>query len=653
MTGGSGFRRDVQGLRGIAVALVVLEHASDVVPGGYIGVDVFFVISGFVITRLMLAEFHSQGTVSLRDFYARRIRRLIPALAAVLIGTLLLSMVVLSPGMEQESAVWAAVSSLFFVANVRYLLQGGYFFLETDPFRHLWSLGVEEQFYAIYPLLLLCVFVASKRRGWNPSRVLGWTLFAVSAVSFVGASLLAVGELLPLATRLSFFGTPFRLWELMAGAMVAILLEKSARPIRRPVVLVAQSVGLFAIVWPAVAYDPFTLFPGVAAIPPVLGTALLIATGSESSPTRILTESRPLVYLGDISYGLYLWHWPLIVFSKRLFPDNSSALLVAVGVSVALADVQLRFLEDPIRRRNDVIGRKAVKLMSSMSGVVLVTCAALRAGSQWGWGVDRTAQFEKPPSLAVECGYSDGARPNSASCVAEGAGATRILLIGDSQAGALADAVITVARQIGASYRIAFGNSCPVHVRPNELRSDCSFIQSDFARLASEFEPTVTVVANASDLYVTRGGFGRPDARIRSADGSLPNNYQEALETWVTGVRQVLIEKWPSDAAVIYVQMVPVAPTQNPSVLRPASSTAAFPLRAGFDRNMIVQQEREELKELQNVTLLDPAEVLCGKGDCALVNSEGPIYADAYHLNTRGASLLAPTLRTLIEESIK
>lgn len=650
MTGGSGFRRDVQGLRGIAVALVVLEHASDIVPGGYIGVDVFFVISGFVITRLMLAEFQSQGTVSLRDFYARRIRRLIPALSVVLAGTLLLSMVVLSPGIEQESAVWAAVSSLFFVANVRYLLQGGYFFLESDPFRHLWSLGVEEQFYAIYPLLLLCVFVWSKRRGWNPSRVLGWTLLAVSAVSFVGASLLAVGELLPLATRLSFFGTPFRFWELMAGAMVAILLGKGVRQIPRPVVLVAQSVGLIAIVWPAVAYGPFTLFPGVAAIPPVLGTALLIATGSQLSPARILTESRPLVYLGNISYGLYLWHWPLLVFSKRLFPENSSALLVAVGLSIGLADVQLRFLEDPIRRRNDVIGRKAVKLMIGMSGAVLMICAALWAGAQWGWGVNRTAQFEELPSLTMECGYSDGERPNSASCMAEGVSATRILLIGDSQAGALADAVVTVARQIGASYRVAFGNSCPVHARPNELRSDCSFIQSDFVQLASEFEPTVTVIANASDLYVTRGGFGKPDARIRSADGSMPNNYQEALENWVLGVSQVLTQKWSSNAAVVYVQMVPVAPTQNPSVLRPAAGTEVFPLKAGFDRNMIAQQEREALEALQNVKILDPAKVLCGDGECVLATSEGPIYADAYHLNTRGAGLLEPTLRALIEQ---
>ena len=646
------FRNDVQALRGIAVGLVVLEHATDFFPGGFVGVDVFFVISGFVITRLLLHEFSKCGSLSLRDFYVRRARRLLPALTVVLISTLILSVLLLSPGLEQDKAGWAALSSFFFVANLRYILEGGYFFLQSDPFRHLWSLGVEEQFYAIYPVLFILLVKISQRLRKNLRSTFAVGLVAVSLVSLTSSSILAVGGVLPLATRLSFFGTPFRLWELLVGAVVAVLLDNRALRVPRSALVAGQMAAGAAVLWPALAYGPFTVFPGVTALPPVLGTALLIVIGSAESDVRNLGSVRPLIYLGNISYGLYLWHWPLLVFSERLFPESSSAPLIAVALSILLSDRQLKLLENPIRQRSNWRAKQSVLLVSLTTVAMVVSSSLLFVGSRSGLGLDTAAQFESVSDISGNCTYEDGQFATGKECINERQGGPRILLIGDSQARSLFDSVISVSKQLGASYRLAYGNSCPVHLRPNEIRPSCGEIQSGFKRLVDQFAPSVVVVANASDLYVSRGGFGKPDTRIRKEDGSLPINYQEALSNWVAGVRGALQASGLERLPIIYVQMVPPAPTRSPTLLQPKAITASFSLDKAFDRNIIVAEERIALSTSSNVTVFDPADVLCPSGQCVVAATDGPIYADAYHLNARGAGLLVPELARLIKAAI-
>jgi peptidoglycan/LPS O-acetylase OafA/YrhL len=636
----------------VAVGLVVLEHATDWLPGGFIGVDVFFVISGFVITRLMLREFAISGTVSLTEFYSRRARRLMPALTVVLVATLGLSLLVLSPGLEQEKASWAALASFFFVANIRYIFEGGYFFLQSDPFRHIWSLGVEEQFYAFYPLMFLLVVAGARRFGVNPKRLLAATLLAISIPTLVFASLLANGLLLPLATRLSFFGTPFRLWELMTGAIIAVVLDQRTLKLGVILQMLGHLLGLGLIVWPALTYGPFTLFPGMSALPPVLGTAMLILVGSALRPKSGLLGWRPLGYIGDISYGLYLWHWPLIVFAKRLYPDASVAPIVAVIISVVLAGIQFRFVEQPLRRRVDVVGWRALRLLGMTAAVTVIVSVSLLAASSTGLGLEARPQFEPIPSIAANCNLSLDNLELAPQCTIEGDGDTRLLLIGDSQAAALSDGFAEVALQLKASYRIAFGNSCPVHQRENVLWPGCWFVQRHIQALAVQFQPDVIVVANAADLYVTRGGFGKPDARIPKEDGSFPDNYDDAMSNWISGLRGILLDTWLSDQPVIYVHMPPVSPAGAPSLLRRNPREAAFSLSMSFDRNEVVSREENALRDLPNVTLLDPADVLCPRDTCRLNQLGSPIYADSYHLNSRGATLLAPEMERLIRRAL-
>lgn len=632
----------------MAVGLVVLEHASDLLPGGYIGVDVFFVISGFVITRLLLNEFQTTGRISLSEFYNRRVRRLIPALTVVVVSTLVLSSVILSPGLEQNKAAWTALSSIFFVANIRYALEGGYFFLDADPFRHLWSLAVEEQFYLVFPLALAAVFRAAKKFRISCPKLLAVVMGAVLFTSLIASDLFAKGIQVPLSTRLSFFGTPFRLWELVVGGLVAVAVDGRSFVIRLPIRILGQVIAWTAILVPATTYGPFTIFPGFSAVPPVAGAALLILLGTSRNDDGNILKSRPLMFLGDISYGLYLWHWPLIVFANRLFPQTSIAPSLAVVVAIIVSERQLTWLENPFRKETHSTARHPVRLFFMSAVGVSVCCAALLAGSQWGYGINKSEQFERLPTAANDCTLRDGEESRPDICRQERQSDIRVLLIGDSQAAALSEAVLTLAQEIGASHEILFGNSCPFHARPNEIRPDCDSIQEKFASSISSFRPTVVLVANASDLYVTRGGFGKPDTQIRRADGSLPSNYEEALENWLDGVVEVLESVSSSRTPIIYVQMVPVAKIHSDSVLSRSSRVRPFALSEGFDRNSIVAAEREALNGIANITLFDPASVLCPGDKCALFREGRPIYADRYHLNTRGALLLSPSLRDLV-----
>jgi peptidoglycan/LPS O-acetylase OafA/YrhL len=650
MTTSSDFRQDVQGLRGIAVSLVVLEHATPFLSGGFVGVDVFFVISGFVITRLLVAEQTDTQKISLSAFYSRRIRRLIPALTVVLVATLALSVIVLSPGLEQDKAVAAALSSFFFVANLRYVLEGGYFFLQADPLRHLWSLGVEEQFYAFYPVLVIAVVAIAKRLRISWRRSLVFVMVVISALSLASAAVLALGRGLPLATRLSFFGTPFRLWELMAGGLVALWSGRVPQFVGRRSAQVLAVIGFGLILWPSVTYGPFTPFPGLAVVPPVLGTVMLIVSGSGPDAPATPLAWRPAVLLGDISYGLYLWHWPLIVFSNRLFPQHAIAPLAAVVIAVLISVFQYRSIELPIRQRSDWRGMRAVRVLAAAAAISVTTAILVSLASRSGLGLEVESSFERLDFAAAECSLVDGALAADESCSADIDNDHRLMLVGDSQAAALSDGFVEVAEALNAGYLMAFGNSCPVHLRPNEIRDDCQRIQNATRDLVDSFDPDVLVIANASDLYVSRGGFGKPDTQIRMKNGRLPANYQEALGNWTSGVVGALATEPFSERTIVYVQMVPVAPVRTPTLLQREVRVEKFALSESFDRNLIVEAERDAMAQIKSLKVLDPASVLCISGQCTLIDKGEPIYADLYHLNPRGAKLLVNELSRMISE---
>jgi peptidoglycan/LPS O-acetylase OafA/YrhL len=344
-------------LRAIAVLAVVLFHAE--VPGfggGFVGVDVFFVISGFLITGLLWREAHATGTVRLRSFYGARARRLLPASAAVGVVTLLASVVLLPP-MRAREVVLDGIASALYASNYGFIQQGVDYFgagLSQSPFLHYWSLGVEEQFYIVWAPMFLGVAWLIRRvhrcRSIEPTSTRRPYLVVLALVAVASFALsLVITYVMPLA---AFFSLPTRAWQLALGGLVALTAVQWQRLSARAAT-VAGSIGLTAIVMACVTLSAATLYPGTAALLPTLGAVLVIGAGC-AAPTAgcgRLLGLKPLRAIGRISYSWYLWHWPLLVLAPPLLGHSLglTARLVAVLLSAGLAVATLRLVENPLR----------------------------------------------------------------------------------------------------------------------------------------------------------------------------------------------------------------------------------------------------------------------------------------------------------------
>jgi peptidoglycan/LPS O-acetylase OafA/YrhL len=349
MTEGSRFRADVEGLRAVAVLAVVAYHAGlGWVGGGFVGVDVFYVVSGFLITGLLWEELRDTGRLRFAAFYARRARRLLPASALVLVVTVVASSAWLSP-LRARVVTGDAAAAALYVANYRFAAQGTDYLAErfASPIQHYWSLGVEEQFYLLWPLLLLGVFLAGRRLRWTSPALVATVLALAGAGSFaLSLRLTSVSE--PWA----FFSLSTRAWELAAGGVVALSVPRLRR---LPGVAAAALgwLGLGEIVWSTVRLNASTPFPGTAALLPVGGTVAVIAAGCAAPRLgpSLLLGTRLMRLGGRLSYSWYLWHWPLLILAPAMvghalgLPWNLG--LAAASGLLALATVKL--VEDPVR----------------------------------------------------------------------------------------------------------------------------------------------------------------------------------------------------------------------------------------------------------------------------------------------------------------
>ena len=357
------YRPDIDGLRAVSILLVVGYHAQPwLVPGGFIGVDIFFVISGFLITRIILSQLKA-NTFSFIEFYARRIRRIFPALIVVLAVTYLIGWFVLLPdgfAMLGESIA----AGVAFVSNLFQLGQVGYFAPDAaeNPLLHLWSLGIEEQFYIFWPPALLLVFGSKRRVMWTA---------AIAAASFGVSLLIFFGY-----KDWSFYSPIPRAWELLAGGIVAYYTgppeREKPRFAQRENVL--AMLGVAAITVAAITLNKDSSFPGLYALLPVLGAVLMIVSPG-SWVNRTFLSNRPMVLIGLISYPLYLWHWPLLSYLGivRNGAPNVVEIWVVVLVAVALSWLTFRFVEIPLRRQKNAAPKLAFGLVAvGIAGIVTV-----------------------------------------------------------------------------------------------------------------------------------------------------------------------------------------------------------------------------------------------------------------------------------------
>ncbi|MFM7182294.1 MAG: acyltransferase family protein, partial [Verrucomicrobiales bacterium] len=386
------YRPEIDGLRAIAVLAVVLYHAGLGCSGGFVGVDVFFVISGYLITSLILKDIE-RGTYSLAEFWERRSRRIIPALFVVILATLLAGGGILLPA-DYSDLGESAIAQTFFGANIHFWLDSGYFAEPSaeKPLLHTWSLAVEEQFYLLVPLVFWGILRNSGTRSKNRALILFFFAFLLSfALSVVRV------RTNPSST---FFLLPTRAWELLMGSVLAMLPAGAMRAphwIRETIC----ALGIGLILWSVFAYTESTLFPGISALPPCLGAAFVIwsNTGTTTRCSSIL-RTRPVVFVGLISYSLYLWHWPLFAYATYWFGSHVplSVRLSLLLAGFVLAILSWRYVETPFRAR---------KVCGTRRGIFTFAGCSLLCMCSVGLVVQVNAGFPARLSLEALC-FAEG-----------------------------------------------------------------------------------------------------------------------------------------------------------------------------------------------------------------------------------------------------
>ena len=549
------YRPDIDGLRAVAVIAVVLFHAGAwPLRSGYAGVDIFFVISGTLIGGIIYRDAEA-GRFSFAGFYARRARRILPALFVVVTVSLALGLLLLDPAELHRLGI-SAGSALAAMSNLRFWLATGYFSPDArnDPMLMTWSLGVEEQFYLFFPFVLLGL----RRLGAR------WTLPVLLALSVasLAACILATAR----APTMAFYLLPTRAWELGAGALLAIW---QARGGWLPHGRSAQAMGiagLCAVLVSLVAFPAGTPFPGVAALLPVLGTVALIASGDSLVNRRLLAHQVP-VGIGRISYSWYLWHWPLMTFVRICSVDEPGrgALLAAALLSLLLAGLSWRFVEQPFRSARSGDGATVARYGAALAGLMLLPLLATATGGLPDRLAPRVAELDR--AVAAEQHYPclatmDATAPNlSPACVQPGRAHRSIALIGDSHAAALGPGLQAIAGRHGWGTLVLAKSTCrPMRAvtvirfdRPRYAESCRQFMRAAFDRVTHD--PTVTSVILAGlwsgPLTDPEERYDGPGAFRSGAASLLAFGLDDAVRTLQAAGKQVSlaedVPRWASD----------------------------------------------------------------------------------------------------------
>ena len=644
------YRPDIDGLRAVAVLSVLFFHSGfDVFSGGYVGVDVFFVISGYLITTIIVREI-AANDFSIRVFYERRFRRILPALFAVVMASLIVGCVLLPPDSVVELGRSAMATALF-SSNIFFYGESGYFDApaELKPLLHTWSLAVEEQYYILVPLLLLGLARLGGRHYLAGFLVLGAASFLASVLSTPGHSSFA------------FYLIPTRAWELFLGSVLALLVlpAPASRPLREMLTL----SGAAMIAYSVFAFDSATVFPGSAAAVPTLGTALVIYAGLGGvSMISTALSWRPVVFIGLISYSLYLWHWPVIVYTRLLaVHEPSSSIIVAMlAVIFVLSVLSWRYVETPFRKGSLLHKPGQLLKASALASLAIILLGAVLVvtdGLPGRYEAFFPESFDKDHQRWDDCkdvtdrlDSGDGLCDLGAPGVEPG-----FLLWGDSHAESLASGVDLSAVGAGVAGSFATESACAplLHIERPGRRKCEEFNAAVLAYLALHPE-LETVILVSRWALVSRGTRYKEESgdpvilRDLLSDQSTKKANEELFEL---GLRRTVDALLELDRRVVIVGMVPEVGFEVPSAYliaeltgREVSALIAPTAQEYRQRHGVASQLFAELGGNAAVDVIEPSTALCDEERCAVVTRGVPLYRDSNHLSTFGARFLAPLL---------
>jgi peptidoglycan/LPS O-acetylase OafA/YrhL len=644
------YRPEIDGLRALAVIPVILFHAGLAgFSGGFVGVDVFFVISGYLITSLIDHQ-QRNGTFSICSFYERRARRILPALLVVMMACVPFALYYMSPNQLTEFGESVlAVSG--FISNVFFWRETGYFSTSSElkPLLHTWSLGVEEQFYLFFPLALIGLSLALRRKG-----------------ILIGLSIAAIGSIL-LSTYASyhapaanFYLAPTRIWELLLGALLAM---SGISVARKRFADVLGFFGLALIILSVCHYDRSTKFPGIAALAPTLGTVLLIGFADHRTVLGRLLAAKPLAGIGLISYSAYLWHYPLFAFARiRDYGEIGTAeKLLLASVALVLAFLTWRYIERPFRNRQALPTRMLVGC--------LVPCAAIVAGFG-ALAVMRDglpARFDIPAQIAKTLAHQQrpfsecsdrptgnlGREPGCA--IGSEHGAITTVLFGDSHSLALVPVVHEALQKRGARALFTGSLGClpflgVVSLRSDQPLKDCAALNERVYAFVKEHRIR-SIMLVARWTYYTDGGYEGEDFSYVGLSDLDERSPEQSRKAFLKGLETTLVRYAAIGTRVTFVHQIPQQRFEPDLIYGRAYRDFGEGAFEFIKRMSVPRKVHEELQrfvrtafatarktyEFQEILLDD---VFCDEASCAMGDEQGSWYSDNDHLSRHGADVL-------------
>ena len=649
------FRPDLEGLRAVAVLLVLLYHARITgFGGGYVGVDVFFVLSGFFITGVIDRELRRTGSVDLSAFYARRARRLLPAAAVVLLVTLALSILIL-PSFTMRSIAGDIASAGAYISNLRFGFEANDYFKATvfpSPVLHFWSLSLEEQFYLFWPAVLL----VGRRLPIGRTEV-GRIAVAIAVIAVI--SLAAGVWLTGVNQPWAFFLLPTRAWELAIGGLIAVRFRE-VRALPPGVAALATPVGLCLIIAASVLFADSTPFPGTAALLPVVGSALVIVGGlpDGTSVTRRLLSAPPMLYVGRISYSLYLWHWPVIIFGTATLGAGAAALMAVTSIGVAA--LSHRLVEEPLRfgRYIGTVPRWNLVQVAGIAAIIVVTSAAAASfrtaprASVAGDGEAAPAAIadDGPPESCTDCtidellppldALGDGFFDNCAltdvsdpgKCVLGVPESPDVIAIfGDSFAWHWMPAFDELGKTHGVRLLNLVRGACPpgaITVWSEDLKrvdTDCDLWREQALRRIEAEHPSIVVLASSNREILVAA-----DGSLIDRDTSLDGPHSQL---WIPGLASTLQRLASTGTRIVIIDQPPEFKLAG---LDPVPCIAAHPTdfqqacRAPRDHAVDAHARAVDHRAATGVraTFVDPADWLCDAQTCPAVVDRFVVYRD-------------------------
>lgn len=639
MTAAPSYRADIDGIRAIAVGAVVLHHAHPgIFYGGFIGVDIFFVISGFLITRILLDDLQA-GHYSLRQFYVRRIKRIFPALALVLLAVLAFGWFALLAE-EYRSLGKHVLAGAGFAANLVYWAEVGYFdaLSETKPLLHLWSLGIEEQFYIVWPLILAMLWC---RHGW-----LAPAAWATMALSF--ALCLWLSFTAPTA---AFYAPLARAWELCVGALLAIHFRASGGQFPAPLAHrnALSLAGLGAVALGMAVITPQSLFPGFWALLPVLGTAALIAAGPDAIVGRRLLAMPPMVWLGLISYPLYLWHWPILSYGWIVTSGtlSNSAIWACVGLSIALAALTMWLIERPVRRsRHPAAATGAFGAVGAVAllGAFVFFAQGLPQRATIAGYKDNRLDLIRTPATDAACLAALGGAALIDYCRMSDLGHPKtVAVIGDSHAHVAFPGIAELVAQRGMNTLLLANSSCPPLVgyplgeTPSDRTTCAAKIDQIMATMAQRNDIDLVFITTRGPIYTTGTEPVTTDT-VLHANLLSYDDFRSGLTNTAGAVQR-------AGRTAVYI-------TENPELSERAESCQLRPLRLNLRDcrpvlGDVLARQKDYLTAVSNIaglTTLNSLPVFCPTDRCIVTHNGALLYADDDHLSEAGSRFLAQNL---------